>query len=237
MEDILFALAFPFGAIIICIVVYIIARIYFAIRDSRHKKKNTIPTLSPEEQEKLNKDMQENPHLKEALLVAEEEIPRMEQSDIYKQICERIDRIQKEGDLQGIENAVTGVHTAGSMILLGSHFRLDEEHNYQLLPGVSYEQNKKACRFGESEDMRVDISPHLSDTEVIALNMAVTRYLDRGRGMYETEFFDLPVMDAPKKRAIVCELNLSDGTPVALNFGRPPFNTANSVLKKEFFKS
>ena len=88
MEDILFALCFPFGAIIICIVVYIIARIYFAIRDSRKKKKNTIPTLSAEEQEKLNKDMQNDPFLKEALTVAEEEISDMEQSDIYKQICE-----------------------------------------------------------------------------------------------------------------------------------------------------
>ncbi|MBP3921663.1 MAG: hypothetical protein J6D27_01730 [Ruminiclostridium sp.] len=237
MEDILFALAFPFGAIIICIVVYIIARIYFAIRDSRHKKKNAIPALSPEEQKKLNNDMQNNPALKEALDVAVEEIPHMEQSDIYKQICERIDKIQKQGELQGIENAVTGVHTAGSMILLGSRFRLDEEWNYQLLPQISYEENKKACRFGESEDMRIDISPHLTDTEVIALNMAVTRYLDRGRGIYETEFSDLPVMDAPRKRVIVCSVTLSDGTPVTLNFGRPPFNTACSVLKKEYFNS
>jgi hypothetical protein len=237
MKEIMICLAFPFGAIILCILVYIIARTYFAIRDGKSRKRNAIPVLSSEEQEKHNNDMKNNPALKEALSVAEQQISDMEQTETYKQICERIDKIQKQGDLQGIENAVTGVHTAGSMILLGSHFRLDEEWNYQLVEGVDYEQNKKACRFGESEDMRIDISPHLSDTEAIALNMAVTRYLDRGRGIYETEFFDLPVVEAPKKVLITCEVELSDGTPVTLNFGKPPFNTANSVLKKEYFKS
>lgn len=237
MKEILLALAFPFGAIIICIIIYVIARIYFAIRDGRSKRRNAVPVLSASEQEKLNNDMQNNPLLKESLAVAEEEIAAMEQTEAFRQVCERIEKIRKQGELQGIENAVTGVHTAGSMILLGSVFRVDEDWNYIPLENFGYEQNKQACRFGESEDMRIDISPHLSDTEVIALNMAVTRYLDKGRGMFETEFFDLPIMEAPKKISIVCKAEFSDGTPVTLNFGRPPFNTAYSVLKKEYFKS
>ncbi len=237
MDDILFALSFPFWAIVICIVVYIIARIYFAIRDSIKKKKNAIPVLSPEEQQKLNDDMQKNPLLKEAIGYAEEEISKIEKTDIYKKICERIDKICGQGQLQGIENAVTGVHCAGSMVLLGSRFKLDENKNFVPLSDMSYEQNKNACRFGESEDLRFDISPHLSDTEVIAFAIAVTRYLDKGRGMFETELYDLPIIDAPKKRAITCFAELSDGTSLTLHYGMPPFNTASSVLKKEFFSS
>ncbi len=237
MDDILFALSFPFWAIVICIVVYIIARIYFAIRDGVKKKKNAIPVLSPEEQQKLNDDMENNPLLKEALSLAEEDISKIEKTDIYKEICERIDKINGQGKTQGIENAVTGVHCAGSMVLLGSRFRLDENKDFVLIPDISYEQNKNACRFGESEDLRFDISPHLSDTEVIAFAIAVTRYLDKGRGMYETELFDLPVMDAPRKRAITCHAELSDGTALTLHYGMPPFNTAYSVLKKEYLSS
>ena len=237
MDDILFALSFPFWAIVICIGIYIVARIYFAIRDGIKKKKNAIPVLSPEEQQKLNDDMQNNPLLKEAIGYAEEDIDKIEQTDIYKEVCDRIDRIHEQGKIKGIENAVTGVHASGSMVLLGSRFKLDEKKEFVLLPDVSYEQNKNACRFGESEDLRFDISPHLSDTEVIAFAIAVTRYLDKDRGMFETELYDLPVMDAPKKRAITCKAELSDGTPLTLHYGMPPFNTANSVLKKEFFSS
>ena len=235
MDDILFALAFPFGAIIICIVIYLIARIYFAIRDGRSKARNKLQPLTPEEQQKLNSDMENNPLLKESLTCAEEEIGKMEQAEIYKQVCERIDKILAKGAEMGVENAVTGVHTAGSMVLLGSRFALDENKDFVLQPTISYEQNKKACRFGESEDLRFDVSPHLTDTEVIALAIAVTRYLDKGRGIFETELYDLPVMDAPKKTAITCGAELSDGTPLTLHYGMPPFNTANSVLKKELF--
>ena len=237
MDDILFALSFPFWAIVICIGVYIVARIYFAIRDGVKKKKNAIPVLSPEEQQKLNDDMQQNPLLKEAIGYAEEEIGKIEQTDIYKDICKRIDKINEQGKTKGIENAVTGVHCAGSMVLLGSRFKLDENKEFVPLPDISYEQNKNACRFGESEDLRFDVSPHLTDTEVVAFAIAVTRYLDKGRGMFETELYDLPVMDAPKKRVITCNAELSDGTPLTLHYGMPPFNTASSVLKKEFFIS
>ena len=236
-QGILLSLMFPFGAIVLCIIVYIVARIYFAIRDGKSRARNKVPEISPEEQQKLNSEMENNPLLKEALAAAEGEIGEMEQSDIYIQVCKRIDKILKQGQDLGVENAVTGVHVAGSMVLLGSRFGLNEEKEFIVIPDKSYEQNKKACRFGESEDLRFDISPHLTDTNVIALAGAITRYLDKGRGMYETELYDLPVMEAPKKIAITCGAELSDGTPLTLHYGMPPFNTANSVLKKDYFNS
>ncbi len=232
-DNALVTLLFPLAGIVIALIIYGIVLIVYNVRRKKCIKRTVRPELTDEDKEILRREITESDELKEKLLAIEQEAEKLKSKPVYKKVTDELQYIIDKADSLSVrENVFTGFHVGESVILVNSAIGHNDD-GYYVKESVSYEDNKKSCRFGEAEDLRIDISPHLTDIQTAAMALLLMRRDDIGN-RYETEFYDLLIL--PKKYGnFYCDVNTVKGEKITLSYGVPPFGTASITLKSEYF--
>ncbi len=234
-NEALYALLIPFGAIIISLVIYAIVMTVHNVRLKKRIKQRQRPRLSEEEKQTVKNELMNGDELKEKLAELEAVAQKLVKKETCKKVFDELAYLtDKAKELNVEKNIFTGFHIGESVVLINSAITLTKEDGYVLAKPKTYDENKKSCRFGESEDLRVDISPHFTDMEIAAMALLLSRRLSENGKRFETEFFDLLIM--PKKYGnFYCDIATNKGESITLTYGIPPFKTASIVMKKEYY--